>query len=165
MLYSLWAFVMARSMSMFLDALTECLGECVDALNALFFYVTINMKLTQLNKNELNRLRILNARLRYHEKRNGGYGAYSKQYRDIWKERDNFKKELSKKYYGGRSIVSNVRRLASVGYNQRLRTAARTVSTVRRAQLNKREARRLAILQLRRNGIPWIALHKIMRNN
>ena len=156
---------MARSMSMFLDALTECLGECVDALNALFFYVTINMKLTQLNKNELNRLRILNARLRYHEKRNGGYGAYSKQYRDIWKERDNFKKELSKKYYGGRSIVSNVRRLASVGYNQRLRTAARTVSTVRRAQLNKREARRLAILQLRRNGIPWIALHKIMRNN
>jgi hypothetical protein len=150
---------------MFLDALTECLGECVDALNALFFYVTINMKLTQLNKNELNRLRILNARLRYHEKRNGGYGAYSKQYRDIWKERDNFKKELSKKYYGGRSIVSNVRRLASVGYNQRLRTAARTVSTVRRAQLNKREARRLAILQLRRNGIPWIALHKIMRNN
>ena len=156
---------MARSMSMFLDALTECLGECVDALNAIFFYVTINMKLTQLNKNELNRLRILNARLRYHEKRNGGYGAYSKQYRDIWKERDNFKKELSKKYYGGRSIVSNVRRLASVGYNQRLRTAARTVSTVRRAQLNKREARRLAILQLRRNGIPWIALHKIMRNN
>jgi hypothetical protein len=150
---------------MFLDALTECLGECVDALNALFFYFTINMKLTQLNKNELNRLRILNARLRYHEKRNGGYGAYSKQYRDIWKERDNFKKELSKKYYGGRSIVSNVRRLASVGYNQRLRTAARTVSTVRRAQLNKREARRLAILQLRRNGIPWIALHKIMRNN
>lgn len=123
------------------------------------------MKLTQLNKNELNRLRTLNARLRYHEKRNGGYGAYSKQYRDIWKERSNFMKQLSNKYYEGRNIVSNYRNLASVGHNKRLRTAARSVSTIRRAQLNKREARRLVMLQLHRNGIPWIAIHKIMGNN
>ena len=123
------------------------------------------MKLTQLNKNELNRLRLLNARLRYHEKRNGSWGAYSKQYRDIWKERSNFMKQLSNKYYGGRNIVSNYRRLASVGHNQRLRTAARSVSTVRRAQLNKREARRLAMLQLSRNGIPWHIIHKIIKNS
>jgi hypothetical protein len=122
------------------------------------------MKLTQLNKNELNRLRLLNARLRYHEKRNGGYGAYSKQYRDIWKERSNFMKQLSNKYYGGRNIVSNYRRLASVGYNKRLRTAARSVSTIRRAQLNKREARRVAMMHLSRVGIPWPIIHRIMGN-
>ena len=123
------------------------------------------MRLTQLNKNELNRLRLLNARLRYHEKRNGGDGVYSKQYRDIWKERSNFMKQLSNKYYGGRNIVSNYRRLASVGYNKGLRTAARSVSTIRRAQLNKREARRLVMLQLSRNGIPWPIIHKIIKNS
>jgi hypothetical protein len=164
MLYRLRAFVSARSMSMFLDALNVLVNVLTLSM-LVFFYVTINMKLTQLNKNELNRLRLLNARLRYHEKRNGGYGAYSKQYRDIWKERSNFMKQLSNKYYGGRSIVSHARTLASVGYNKRIRTAARTVSTLRRAQLNKREARRLAMLQLHRNGIPWIAIHKIMRNS
>jgi hypothetical protein len=122
------------------------------------------MRLTQLNKNELNRLRLLNARLRYHEKRNGAYGAFSKQYRDIWKERANFMKQLSNKYYGGNNIVSNNRTLSSVSHNKRLRTAARSVSVIRRAQLNKREARRLAMLQLSRVGIPWLAIHKIMGN-
>jgi hypothetical protein len=129
-----------------------------------FCWFTITMRLTQLNKNELNRLRLLNARLRYHEKRNGAYGAFSKQYRDIWKERANFMKQLSNKYYGGNNIVSNNRTLSSVSHNKRLRTAARSVSVIRRAQLNKREARRLAMLQLSRVGIPWLAIHKIMGN-
>jgi hypothetical protein len=122
------------------------------------------MKLTQLNKNELNRLRLLNARLRYHQKRNGGLGEHSKQYRDIWKERSNFMKQLSNKYYGGNNIVSNYRTLGSVSHNKRLRTAARSVSTIRRAQLNKREARRLVMMQLSRNGIPWPIIHRIMGN-
>lgn len=129
-----------------------------------FFCVNINMQLTQLNKNELNRLRLLNARLRYHQKRNGGLGAHSKQYRDIWKERSNFMKQLSNKYYGGNNIVSNYRTLGSVSHNKRLRTAARSVSAIRRAQLNKREARRLVMMQLSRNGIPWPIIHRIMRN-
>jgi len=120
------------------------------------------MQLTQLTKNELNRLRLLNARLRYHEPRGG---VRSKQYNDIWKERSNFMKQLSNKYYGGRSIVSHYRTLASVSHNKRLRTAARLISVMRRAQLNKREARRLAMLQLRRNGIPWSAIHQIMENH
>jgi hypothetical protein len=123
------------------------------------------MKLTQLNKNELNRLRLLNARLRYHQKRNGGLGAHSKQYRDIWQERSNFMKQLSNKYYGGNNIVSNYRTLGSVSHNKRLRTAARSVSTIRRAQLKKREARRLVMMQLSRNGIPWLAIHKIITHN
>ena len=130
-----------------------------------FCWFTVTMRLTQLNKNELNRLRLLNARLRYHEKRNGAYGAFSKQYRDIWKERANFMKQLSNKYYGGNNIVSNYITLDSVIRNKRLRTAARTVSVIRRAQLNKREARRLAMLQLSRVGIPWLAIHKIMGNS
>jgi hypothetical protein len=120
------------------------------------------MRLTQLNKNELNRLRTLNARLKYHKKRNGEWGAYSKQYQNIWRERSNFMKQLSNKYYAGRSIVANYRTIGSVGHNQKLRTAARSVSTMRRAQLNKREARRLVMLQLRRNGLPWSAIHKIL---
>ena len=86
---------------------------------------------------------------------------YSKQYQKLWKERSNFMKELSKKYYGGKSIVANYMKLASVGHNMKLRSAARSVSLMRRAQLDRREARRLSMLHLRRIGLPWKVIHQI----